>query len=796
MVRLMRTSWRSLKRERFFALLNLSGLSIGLSCVIAIVCLIKDDLSFDRFHKKGHRIYRLIAETGPKTNTTITSANTSFPLGPALKENFPEIEASVRFRQAYKAVVSVGRDSYKEPDFYFVDPEVFEVFSFSLKKGDPKTALIEPNSVVLTSETAVRLFATEAVLGRTFHYLGSGGPKDLKVTGVLFGLPENTHFSFDYLASFKSLDTEGLPWTGFTSLWTYLLLRDGSDPGVLNAKIPKFIESHIPQNERLSDNETIITGFESLYDIQLYSRLGTQMKPTSDINFIYLLAAIACLVLTLVCFNFIGLSTARALKKTKEVGIRKIAGASRRQLIVQFLGESFLLCAGGTFCAAALLLIFKEPLTALTGRPLHIDLAQPWFLLLLGTVIIVVTLASGFYPAFFLSSFHPAGILQSIKKVSAKGSLSMRKGLVLIQFSIASVMIFGTLLVEEQIQFIRKKNLGAGINQIVYVPSMEKADAFIHELTSYESILSASNSSRLPANEDSFDSRPVKVEGHAEPFQMESFTIDENFLETFDLSLIAGRNLTRQSDTLNSTFLINESAVKFLGWSSTAEALGKRIGWQNGYINGAIVGVVKDFHLASLRAKIGPLIMLNQTSGDAFEFISVKLKTDDNLQDNLRLIEERWRKYEPAGGFELAFAQERFLRLHQEDMRLGNLSKTFALIAILVASLGLFGLTTYIVQEKMKEMAIRKVLGANVVHLLKLLYSNFLEPVILGCILVIPLMVWLSDQWLSGFSYRIQPDWRVYALAFLCTISLAIITVTYKSVEAIFEDPVKSLRNE
>ncbi len=786
---------RSLSKDRLFTFLNLTGLSLGLSCVMVIIFIIQDDLSYDRFHSKAKNTYRLLATDAYKANPAIGSATTPFPYGPALKENFSAVEEAVRFRQAYRAVISNGEKRYKEPDFYYVDPEVFSMFDFQLKKGDPRTALQEPNTVVLTEKTALRIFGTTDVLGKTVGYNGSGGAKDLKITGVLADLPSNTHFKFDYLGSMKSLDLRNALWTQWPSLWTYLLLKDGQDPASLSAEFTNYLSSHVPQNESLESDRMIFAQLEPLLDIQLHSQYDNQIKATSNIGFVYSIGAIAILILSMVCFNFISLSTARALKKVKEVSIRKIVGARKRQLIAIFLTESLVLCSAGVFVSLVVVESLSPEISALTGRNFSLHIT-PTTIAALVSGVVFVSLVAGAYPAFFLSSFNPKGMLQSARARTTSSTVSLRKSLVIVQFSIASLMIFGSLLIREQVEFIRTKSLGADITRMVYVPAPTNPDAFAAELSNQENIIAVTNSSRMPANEDSYDTRPIVAEGSEKVRDMESFAIDENFLKTFNIDLVAGKNLIKSTDTVNAKFLINEEAVKYLGWSSPEAALGKRFTWLNGNIQGTITGVTKDFHLASLHAKIGPLVMLYAPSPGYMEFTSIKLKADKNLPETLALIENLWRKHEPAGGFELRFTNDSFLRLHEADVRLGNLSNLFTFIAIVIAALGLLGLTSYIVEEKTKELAIRKALGATFANLLKLLYSTFMRPVFIGAVIATPVMAFLANNWLQSFSYHVSPDWKFYAVAIALAVLLAAVTISFKSIRAVFENPVKSLRNE
>lgn len=788
-------AWRVLLKSKVYSFINLGGLAIGMACCLLIVLYVRDELSYDQFHENAHRIYRVLAESGNEEDRVLESANTSFRVGPALKQSFPEVLDAIRFREGYRGVLSYGEKSFAEKKFYFVDPTVFEVFTFEFAIGDPKTALAQPNNVVLTERTARKYFGDADPIGQVLHYEGWAGPADLTVTGVLKNLPQNTHFDFDFLGSLDIIDTSDFYWTWFTSLWTYILLPENYPPEQLQAKFPDFIDRQIKPNlDR--DESWFILDLEPLTDIHLYSQLDVQMKPTSNILFVYLFSAIAAIILILACINFTNLATARSLKRAKEVGMRKALGSQRYELIAQFLGESMLICILALALAIALAELSLPLFNSLAEKAIRIDYFNDGFVLLalFGTVL-VTGLLSGSYPAFALSRFQPVTVLKGTPGTGQTGSFTLRKSLVVFQFFISIVLIISVIAISSQLEFIRAKNLGANIEQVVVIPMSEKAESFLNTIKQNSNVINASVSSRVPVEIESFDTRPVFVQGFEKPIQMENFNIDEDFLATYQIELVAGRNLSRQFASDSTAFLLNESAVQAFGWGTPEMAIGKQIGWQFNYKKGQVVGVVKDFHMVSLHEAISPLILHKLPEAYWYNFISVRLRPQD-ISESLAFIEETWQNFNPRGGYDYFFVDDSFAKIHRADVRFGQVVSVFTAMAIVIACLGLFGLISYTAEQRTKEIGIRKVLGASVAGIVRLLSKEFVKLVMIANLVAWPIAWYAMRLWLQNFAYRIELNFWHLLLAGSVALLIAIASVSSQAIKAALADPVKALRYE
>ena len=791
----LKIALRTLRKNKVYSLINLGGLAIGMACCLLIALYVRDELSYDQFHKNADRIYRVIAESGREQQRAFDSANSSFPIGPALRDAYPEVLETVRFREGSQSVLSYGQQNFAEKKFYFADPGVFEVFSFPLRSGNPKTALAQPNNVVLTASMAQKYFGEQDPIGKVLHYEGWAGPADLTVTGVLDDLPHNTQFDFDFLGSLLIVENEEFPWTWFTSLWTYVLLPEGFPPAQLEQKFPDFFERHIKPN--LGDDESwFALGLEPLPRIHLHSQLDIQMKPTSNIVYVYLFSAIAVIILLMACINFTNLATAHSLKRAKEVGMRKALGGWRRSLVVQFLGESFVYCLLALAAAIAMTELAVPYFNQLTGKAIHIHYFSDSFILpLLMGVVAIAGILAGSYPAAIMSRFSPIAALKGKTNAQMPNRFGLRQGLVIFQFTMSIALMIGVIVIVSQLQYIRSKNLGANLDQVVVLPMSKSADAFTHELKQNPAVVDASASSRIPVNLESFDTRPVYIEGIEKPVQMENFNIDENFLATYKIEMIAGRNLSAQLASDSSAFLLNESAVHAFGWGPPENAIGKEIGWQFNYKKGRVVGVVKDFHMVSFRESIQPLILHKMKQSYWYNFLSVRLH-GENLSETLAFVEKTWRKFNPKGGYEYFFADDSFAKIHRADARFGKIVELFTLMAIVISFLGLLGLAAYSAQQRTKEIGVRKVLGASVASVLTLLSKDFIKLVLLANLLAWPVAWFAMNRWLQNFAYRVEVGWLVFALAGGLALLIALLTVSTQAIRAALANPVDALHNE
>lgn len=796
----LKIAWRTIRREPAAAAINLLGLAIGMACCMLITLYIRHELSYDGFHAQGDRIYRVIAESGRDEQRFFQGANTSFPVGPALKAHFPEVADMVRFREGFGAVVSYGDSHFAEKKFYMADPAVFDVFTFRFVAGNPKTALAQPSNVVLTQRMARKYFGNADPIGKRLHYEGWGGPAELIVTAVLADLPDNTHFDFDFLASLRLIDTSDFSWTWFTSLWTYILLPEDVPVAHLQDKFPAFIEQVVKPN--LANQETwFMLGLEPLTNIHLHSGLDIQMRPVSDIRYIYLFAAIAVVILILACINFTNLAIARSLRRAREVGLRKALGGQRLDLMLQFLGESMLICVLALVLGVVLAELAMPYFNAIAGKAIQIDYLGDAFILL---ALLVILLATGFmaggYPAWVISRFSPITALKQAAPTGAKSRTPLRHLLVIFQFAISIVLLVAVLAISTQLDYIRHKQLGADIEQVVVIPHSEKAATFLQALQQQPGIISASASSRVPVNTESFDTRPVFIDGIEAAVQMENFNIDEGFLRTYGIELVAGRNLSPNLASDSSAFLLNESAVKAFGWGAPENAIGKQIGWQFGYKKGTVIGVVKDFHMVSLHEEIRPLILHKMAQPFWYNFISVRLQPEA-LAITLPFIEQTWRAFNPRGGYEFFFVDEGFAALHRADERFGQVVAIFTAMAIFIASLGLFGLVSFMAEQRTREIGIRKVLGASVASVVRLFTSDYAKLVLIANVVAWPLAWFAMQRWLQTFAYR-SPEltgsngWWLLAVAGLVALAIALVTVSAQAVKAALANPVDSLRAE
>ncbi len=784
---------RVFSKNKAYSLINLAGMALGLTCCLLITLYVRDELSHESSHEKADQIYRVIAESGREEDKIFDSANTSFPVGSALKEAFPEVLDAIRFREGFQGVVSYGGQSFAEKKFFFTDPTVFEVFTFPFLSGNPETALSQPNNVVLTARAAKKYFGEDNPVGKIIHYEGWAGPADLIVTGVLEDLPHNTHFDFEFLASLEIVANEEFPWTWFTSLWTYVLLPENYHPEALKQKFPEFVTSRV-QPHLESEESWFMLDLEPLRDIHLYSGLDTQMKPVSSIQYVYLFSAIAVIILALACINFTNLSTARALKRAKEVGMRKTLGGRRQALILQFFSESLFFCLLALAFAITLTELVLPYFNQLAGKAVRINYFEDGFIFLaLAGILIFTGILAGSYPALVISRFSP---IAAFKGGSPSGVLTksrLRKGLVIFQFATSIFLLIAAIVISGQLEYVRSKNLGANIEQVVVAPVSKNADLLIHELKQKPGVLNASASSRIPANLESFDTRPVFVEGFQEAVEMENFNIDEDFLATFEIELVAGRNLSRERVGDSTAFLINESAVREFGWGTPEDALGKQIGWQFNYKKGRVIGVVKDFHMASFRESIQPLILHKMKESFWYTFLSARLDAD-NLSTTLQTIEETWREFNPNGGYEYFFADNSFAKIHRADARFGEIVTVFTFMAAVISCLGLLGLISYAVEQRTKEIGVRKILGATTVSVAALLSKDVVRLVLLANLIAWP-SAWLAmNEWLQDFAYRIDISWQVFAAAGGLALAIALLTVSAQAIRAALANPVESLR--
>lgn len=796
---------RNLWRHKSFSAINIFGLAIGIATCLIIMLFVQHELSFDRYNTKADQIVRVVFKVTMQGDN-LGEAHVMPPVAQTLRADYPEVLDATRLRNNGMPKILYGDKTFNDQTFAFADSNFLKVFTLPLIKGDANTALAEPNSLVITQAIATRYFGKEDPIGKIIT-LKEGNVK-YKVTGVIDQVPITSHFHFDMFASMASLaDARSGSWMS-SEYYTYLVLPKGYDFKKLEAKLPQVMEKYLsPQMSKgmgitveafRKKGNTIGLFLQPLTSIHLHSDFASELSPQGDIRYVYIFAAIALFMLALACINFINLSTAGASKRAKEVGIRKVLGSLKLQLVRQFLLESVLLTLSASVLAIVLVYMALPAFNQLSGKNLSLQLINTPFLIpfLLGFTLITSILA-GSYPAFYLSSFNPISVLKG-KFSSGKKSAGLRSGLVVFQFFVSITLIVSTAVVYNQLSYIQHKKLGYDKEQVMILPSTEalgNRDAvFRQQLLKDPRILNVSVSGYLPAgssNNNNFFIYPD--EKNTQLIKSLRYDIDENYISTLGIEMSAGRNFSKDYPTDSAGAIINETAARELGWEK--DAVGHSFTNSNNNGNRAnyhIIGVVKDFHFKSLHEKITPLIMvLSNSPGN----IIVKAKTKD-MAGLLSSMKKEWTTLTTEAAFSYSFVDERLNNTYLAEQKTGSILGIFAGITIFVACLGLFGLAMFTAEQRKKEIGVRKVLGATVLQITGLLSKDFLKLVFISALIAFPIAWWSMNKWLEDFAYRISISWVIFVIAGAGTMLIALLTVSYQSIKAAKADPVKNLRTE
>jgi len=800
---------RNLARFKIYSFINLAGLAVGMACSILIILFIQDELSYDRFNKNADRIYRVSREWFNRDGTSnLHLARVAPPIGPLLKNDFPNIvEEEARVASDWNSLLQVGDKTFIEDRFFWAENSFFKIFTFKFIEGDPNTALKDPYSVVLTESMAKKYFGDENPVGKTILYEKED---NLKVTGVIEDVPENSHFKFDFLGSFITLNdyigVENLTtnWSN-NSFVTYLLLPKNFPVSELERQIPGFLDKHLTQRSldhngrppEIQPSKTTKLHLWKLTDIHLHSHLTTELEENGSISDVYIFSIVALFTLLIACINFMNLATARSEKRAREIGMRKVLGAYKKQLMIQFIGESLIICFIAMIFAIVLVEAVLPFFNNFVGKHLSLDyFGNPLVLLGLLGLTILVGLISGSYPAFLLSSLSTIKVLKG-GKISTGKSI-FRTVLVVSQFTISIALIICMGIVYSQMQFIRNKDLGYNKNKIVLLPSnsemRENIESVKAQLYENPNILSVT-SSRLVPSEILRNSWGGRLVGGDETtpinFRLAVQEVDYDFVKTYGLQLIAGRDFSREYGTDDSSaFILNEAAVKKLGWSPR-EAIGKKMIYGNR--NGQVIGVLNNFNFESLHNKIVPIIFLITKTGNSK--FSVKISGND-IPGTLAFLKEKWTEFRPDYPFEYTFLEDRINDLYSSDRKLGDIFGIFSLLAVIIASLGLLGLATYAAEQRTKEVGIRKALGATVSGIVILFSKDFLKLVVLSNIVAWPLAYFVMRKWMEDFAYKAGISIWIFVLSGLIAVLIALLTVSFQAVKAAVTNPVESLRYE
>ncbi len=791
---------RQVRRHAGYASINVVGLAVGIACCLLIALYVQQEWSVDRFHANADRLYRLNKVVTPRTGGTERHVITSGPMAPALVDAYPEVEQAVRLLPWFDTVVMThGATVLLPEDVVFADSNFFDVFSFRLQRGDPGTVLAAPLSIVLTETTAARLFAAADPVGQSVRWLNE---LDYTVTGIAEDPPAASHLRYDALVSFSSLEPgRGALEFGWIANWfpqalyTYLLLDGRADAGALEAKLPAFMQRNFP--DRADQYILYLQAFSEIYlgssDL-LYARNLRQGSRT----YVYVFSVVAVLVLLIACINFVNLATARAAKRAREVGVRKVMGAHRRQLARQFIGETLLLALLALGLAAALVEVALPAFTAFTGAALPFGVwRNPLVLIGLAAVWLVVGAGAGAYPAFVLSGFRPVRVLRGTGSGPAGGGWS-RQVLVAVQFAISIALIAGTAVVYRQMDYMQTKDLGFEKAQVVVLSldgtaMQEQYDAFKQALLQHPNVTHAAGSNSVPGSSTMGFGINPQGKAQDESWTAQAIRLDDFDLpETYGMKLAAGRYFSEQYPTdATHAVVINEALARSLGWTAE-EAVGRRLDVPGEVDEGTVVGVIRDFHYASLHQAIAPLLLYY---APRHATLSLRL-TGNDLPGTLASIRQTWEAFEGAYPFDYAFLDQTFARLYESEQRLMQTLGLFAVLAILVACLGLFGLAAFNAERRTKEIGIRKVLGASVPGLVAMLSKDFARLVLIAFVVAAPVAYLVMTRWLDAFAYRVDLGPGVFLAAGAVALAIAFLTVGYQALRAALADPVKSLRYE
>ena len=825
---------RSLRKHKGTSFINVSGLAIGMACCLVVLVFVRDELSYDRYHENEARLYRLSVQAYMlSSGDDFPSATSPILWGPALQRDYPEVAGYTRFVGLISPgnpwVLSYEDQAFVEERLLYADPSVFDLFSWPMRRGNPATALAEPRSIVLTEAMAAKYFGREDPLGKTLVLdrkirdndgALTGETFDYTVTGVLKNIPRRSHFTFDFLLPSSDLHAiyEGDINTGAELnnwFWrgriahTYLLLQDDADPTAFEAKFDAFLNRYVGDDTR-SRGYYYEPYLQRIDQIYLDGNLGGQLQPVGDVTNVYMFSIIALFILIIACINFMNLSTARSATRAREVGMRKVVGAHRKQIVTQFLGESVLTSLIAFMLALGLAWLILPVFYGYLNKDFALDFSQEMvFLVSLLGVGLFVGVFAGSYPAFFLSRFRPVAVLKGLFGGKARGSL-LRKGLVVFQFAITAFLIIGTLTVFKQLNYMRSYALGFDQERVLVIPPnvarslMPQYEAFREALLANPQITDVTASSSVPGQGGGGDIYVAQGSPAEDGFNLGEVYVDYNTLDLFGLDLIAGRAFSRDIVTdagvredgrfIELAAILNEEAVRQFGWASPEAAVGQQIIRDPNAVDwtATVIGVVKDFHVQSLHQPIGPGALLLYPR---YSYVSVKLQPGQ-IPQAVAFVEEKAEQFAPKVTFAYTFLDEAFKEQYQAEERLSEVFSYIAFLAIFIACLGLFGLAAFTAEQRTKEIGVRKVLGASLADIVVLISKGFAVLVLIAFVVAVPLAYFATDYWLQDYPYRIGLSWELYATAGLLAFVIALLTVSYQAAKAALTDPVQSLRYE
>lgn len=795
-------AWRSLSRSKMYSLINIIGLTVGIACCILIVLYVKDELSYDQYHKNYHQIYRVLHSYREISGENLRPPSPdeyqvwgNAPVAPALQADFPEIKKTARFTSPITLLLQNGDKRFQEGNLMFADSTTFDIFSWKLLYGNRETALNAPNSIVLTERIAKKYFGDSNPVGQVFQT--DQDSTSLTVTGVMEDVPSNSHFTFSGLLSmstFYRFRPDIFNEWGYIDFYTYFLLNENADIKMMSAKVPEFLKRRIP------GQIGYMIAFEPLKNAYLRSQAMRQPGTTGSLSNVYIFSLVAAFILFIAAINFINLTTARSMERAKEIGVRKAVGAHQQSLILQYLVEAVVISMLATVLAFALVFLLLPMVRNISGKPLPYGDLMSWkMMIVLIFTPFLVGIPAGIYPALVLSRFKPALVLKGKFHSSGKG-IQLRKGLVVFQFSLSIALIACTAIVFSQLDHLRSHSLGFRQDQMLVIDYggdnkvNKNIEAVKATLANNPAVITVTASRAVPG--EFFPNATTFIasrSGEMQPFAPGLYEIDADFLPAYEMKMAAGRAYSRDFPAdLEQSLIINEAAAKQWGYANPQEIIGKK--FEQWGRKGTVIGVVKDFNYQSLHKKVEPLA-LRMAPSYVLNRLSLRIKTAQ-INKTISELEHTWNELEPQRPFKYSFLDQAFNEQYLKDLRFGEIFAAFGTLTILIACLGLFGLATFSTEKRLKEIGIRKVLGASITSIVGLLSGDFIKLVLIAIVIATPLGWWGMHRWLNGFAYRVDIHWWTFGLAGLAAVIIALLTVGLLALKAARMNPVRSLKAE
>jgi putative ABC transport system permease protein len=797
-------AWRNIVRYKGFSLINILSLSIGITGCLMIGLFVWDELQYDKFIKGGEHIYRFYTTRTDNTGSTST-ASVPPMFASYVQSQYPEVENSTRILMYNgKMLLETNRAKSYEAKGLVADSTFFSMFPLKFLQGDPATALHGPTSVVITEDMAKKYFGAEDPMGKIIKI----DKTDCAVKGVIANIPEHFHLEFNFIQplSAAAIPKERMASWQWQQYFTYIKLKPGTDVKLLQAKFQRAVKKEAdPKN--LQAGFTYIPFLQPLHDVHLRSAdFVYDNAKRGNAAYVKGLIIIAIFVLVIACFNFINLSTARSLRRAKEIGVRKVIGADRKQLIFQFMGETSLLAVISFFVSVLITLLLLPALNGFMGKSISPGLFfNPVFSFSLLLTAIIIGILAGIYPALIMSGFQPVKVLKGLKLTGNTGSSNLRQGLVIVQFALSALLIVCTTIVYRQMNFLHKKDLGFNKDQVIYFDvqsGVEKdPEAFKTALLRSPGVISATAGYGLPGDVLAGDGIRIPGKDGEKEYTTNLFVVDFDYINTMGLQMVAGRAFSKEFVTdKEEAFVINETAVKELGFGTAENAIGKDMLWDKWKPDslrpvkkGKVIGVVKDFNYKSLHEKVSKAVLIIYP--EVVAKVAVKVRTAD-LPNTIAFLKDTWNSFSPEYPFDYNFLDENFEKMYRSENKLSGLLWIFTGMAIFVGCMGLFGLATFSAEQRTKEIGIRKVLGASAGNITAMLSKTFLKPVFIASVLAFPIGWWVMNKWLQDFAYRVNISWWVFVLAAFITLLIAMITISFQAIKAAIANPVHSLRSE